>query len=333
MIDFGGTLTKAREAKGLSITQISAMTRLMPQQIEDLENENFSKIPAPIYGRGFVKLYCEAVGLDPKPLVAEFMDIYSGNRQPIIRMRKPAASPAPAPQPPRVETPPPPPAPSPEPAPAPEPMPEREEFASAPQAQESPQSDLAFEPEKKEEPKVEEARQNLDLFEREIENEILNHEDDEPIGIRSASEMPTPANDFKLEQQSIKLADPFKATPETTETHTKPSRFLPPESKEKDFFYEDKFPFSIPPSVIRFGILAIGAILVMWLVCALISKVWRAATNDEGSPAATEEISQIVNEGENESKSPENSGEKPSNIKFGPKTNREQIEVPPLYIY
>jgi hypothetical protein len=73
--------------------------------VENLENENFTKIAAPIYGRGFVKLYCEAVGIDPEPLVREFMDIYNGNRTPTIRMREkkpaPVAAPAAAP----VETP------------------------------------------------------------------------------------------------------------------------------------------------------------------------------------------------------------------------------------
>ena len=53
---------------------------MMVQVVEGLENEDFSKIVAPIYGRGFVKLYCETVGLEPKPLVDAFMEIYSGGR-------------------------------------------------------------------------------------------------------------------------------------------------------------------------------------------------------------------------------------------------------------
>ena len=80
MIEFGKTLRTAREAKGLSIGQIAERTHMMVQVVEGLENENFSKIVAPIYGRGFVKLYCEAVGIEPKPLVDAFMDIYSGGR-------------------------------------------------------------------------------------------------------------------------------------------------------------------------------------------------------------------------------------------------------------
>ena len=94
MIEFGKTLRTAREAKGLTTAQVAESTHMMIQIVEGLENEDFSRIVAPIYGRGFVKLYCEAVGLDPKDLIAEFMEIYNGNRPATIRVREvPPAAP------------------------------------------------------------------------------------------------------------------------------------------------------------------------------------------------------------------------------------------------
>ena len=66
---FGQTLRAAREAKGLSTSELAAQTHLLVQVVEGLENEDFRRIPAPIYGRGFVKLYCETVGLDPKQII------------------------------------------------------------------------------------------------------------------------------------------------------------------------------------------------------------------------------------------------------------------------
>ncbi len=107
MIEFGKTLREAREAKGLTIEDIVKKTHMMSRQIEALENEDFSIFAAPIYGRGFVKLYCETVGLDAKVMTAEFMDIFNGNREPTIRTREEApaspvatpATPAPAPEP------------------------------------------------------------------------------------------------------------------------------------------------------------------------------------------------------------------------------------------
>ena len=93
MIEFGKTLRAARESKGLTPGQIAEKTHMMVQMVEGLEKEDFSKIVAPIYGRGFVKLYCEAVGLEPKPLVDAFMEIYSGNRGASAAKPEPATPP------------------------------------------------------------------------------------------------------------------------------------------------------------------------------------------------------------------------------------------------
>ena len=87
MMEFGKSLRAAREAKGLTVCQIAEQTHLAPRTIELLENEDFSHIAAPIYGRGFVKLYCEAVGLEARPFVDEFMEIFNGNRDTEIRER------------------------------------------------------------------------------------------------------------------------------------------------------------------------------------------------------------------------------------------------------
>ena len=110
MIEFGKTLRSAREAKGYTVSQVAEMTHLKSSVVEGLENEDFSMIAAPIYGRGFVKLYCEAVGLEPKPLVDEFMAIMNGEREIAIKERPVAEPPAAA------EPPPPPPPPPPTPA-------------------------------------------------------------------------------------------------------------------------------------------------------------------------------------------------------------------------
>lgn len=98
MIEFGKSLRLAREAKGYTVAQLAEMTRLAPSLVSDLENEDFRQIAAPIYGRGFVRLYCEAVGLETKAFVDEFMEIFNGNREPHIKERPlPGTAPADAP--------------------------------------------------------------------------------------------------------------------------------------------------------------------------------------------------------------------------------------------
>ena len=110
-MSLGNTLRAAREACGLTTSELAARTHMLVQIVEGLENEDFRRIPAPIYGRGFIKLYCEAVDLDPKPLQAEFMDLFNRakdapakNVMPEVRSRPQTAEPPPQPTAPAQET-------------------------------------------------------------------------------------------------------------------------------------------------------------------------------------------------------------------------------------
>jgi len=69
----GQQLRAARERKELSPSQIASATRMKVQIVEDIENDDFSRIVAPIYAKGFIKLYAEYVGLEPAPLVQQYM--------------------------------------------------------------------------------------------------------------------------------------------------------------------------------------------------------------------------------------------------------------------
>ena len=105
-MSLGQTLRAAREAKGITASELAATTHLLVQIVEGLENEDFRRIPAPIYGRGFIKLYCEVVGLDPKPLQAEFTALYAMGVDPSQRAGKsPIAQPPPAATPQKKELP------------------------------------------------------------------------------------------------------------------------------------------------------------------------------------------------------------------------------------
>ena len=102
-MEFGKSLRSAREAKGYTVAQIAEKTHMLSAIVEGLENEDFSRIAAPIYGRNFVRLYCEAVGLESRPFVDEFMEILNGNHAPAIRERPVSTEPPPAASEPQVE--------------------------------------------------------------------------------------------------------------------------------------------------------------------------------------------------------------------------------------
>ena len=84
----GETLKNARVQKGLSLSDVAESTHMMVQVVEDLEREDFRRIAAPIYGRGFVRLYAELLELDSEPLIRDFMELYAGARTPAVRTKR-----------------------------------------------------------------------------------------------------------------------------------------------------------------------------------------------------------------------------------------------------
>lgn len=75
----GETLKNAREALGLSHKDVAESTHMLTQMVAEIEEEDYHRFTAPVYGKGFIKLFAKAVGLDPAPLVAEFLANPEGN--------------------------------------------------------------------------------------------------------------------------------------------------------------------------------------------------------------------------------------------------------------
>jgi hypothetical protein len=73
MFSPGGTLRAAREKLKLTQADIAEATRIKLHMVDAIENNDFSRIAAPLYGKGFIKLYAERVGLDPAPLIRDYL--------------------------------------------------------------------------------------------------------------------------------------------------------------------------------------------------------------------------------------------------------------------
>ncbi|RKY62709.1 MAG: hypothetical protein DRP99_05325, partial [Candidatus Latescibacterota bacterium] len=71
MAELHTRLREAREAKGISLGEISGNTRIKLEYLQAMEDGDFSFLPRP-YVRMFVKAYAEEVGLDPDEVLAEF---------------------------------------------------------------------------------------------------------------------------------------------------------------------------------------------------------------------------------------------------------------------
>jgi len=62
----GKNLRRYREASGISLREISAITRIPPQHLENIEADDFGLLPAPVYLKGFLKSYCKVLNLNPQ---------------------------------------------------------------------------------------------------------------------------------------------------------------------------------------------------------------------------------------------------------------------------
>lgn len=93
----GTLLREAREAKKLSVSEVSRETNIIPKYIQALEKEDYSQFPGETYALGFLRSYCEYLGLDTNHVIG----LYRGHQidqsqTPVKELTKPIhASPIP----------------------------------------------------------------------------------------------------------------------------------------------------------------------------------------------------------------------------------------------
>ncbi|MBP7275444.1 MAG: helix-turn-helix domain-containing protein [Kiritimatiellae bacterium] len=85
----GKQFREARERKGMSLAEAAEITRIKPTQIQAMEQGDFSSMAAPLYIKGFIRIYAKALGLDSRELIEHAMSAPDG---------PPASAPALAPE-------------------------------------------------------------------------------------------------------------------------------------------------------------------------------------------------------------------------------------------
>jgi cytoskeleton protein RodZ len=91
----GDYLRELRQRRGLSLEEMSRATRVASRYLECLESDRFSALPAPVFTRGFIRAYCQAVGEPPDEALARY-ESRDGATPPPPRTT-PAAGPPPVP--------------------------------------------------------------------------------------------------------------------------------------------------------------------------------------------------------------------------------------------
>lgn len=72
MESIGQTLKTARERRHISVADVVMATKMTSVFVKAIEADDFNALVAPVYARGFIKLYAACVGLDPMPLLKQF---------------------------------------------------------------------------------------------------------------------------------------------------------------------------------------------------------------------------------------------------------------------
>lgn len=70
--NFGETLRREREMRGVSLDEISNATRISTRFLLALENEQWHELPGGVFNRGFVRSIARFLGIDEDTLVAEY---------------------------------------------------------------------------------------------------------------------------------------------------------------------------------------------------------------------------------------------------------------------
>ena len=70
---FGRRLRAVREGQRISIAEIAESTKILGALLEGLEHDDVARWPTGLYRRAFIRAYATAIGLDPEPVVREFM--------------------------------------------------------------------------------------------------------------------------------------------------------------------------------------------------------------------------------------------------------------------
>lgn len=70
--DIGAFLESERKRQQISLEKLSRHTRISVRMLQALEAGEYEVIGTPLLIRGFLKVYCEALGVDPQPILEEY---------------------------------------------------------------------------------------------------------------------------------------------------------------------------------------------------------------------------------------------------------------------
>jgi cytoskeletal protein RodZ len=90
MHSFGSRLRYERERRQIALKSIAESTKINIALLEGLERDDVSRWPSGIFRKSFIRSYAEAIGVNPDPIVREFVELYPDPLE--IEVAAPAAA-------------------------------------------------------------------------------------------------------------------------------------------------------------------------------------------------------------------------------------------------
>src|SRR5215471_3607056 len=81
-MDVGLELRQARERRGLSLQQVSKITKISVPVLQAIEAADDARLPAPVFTRSFVKTYAAEVGLDRDDTLRRYLEQFESAESP-----------------------------------------------------------------------------------------------------------------------------------------------------------------------------------------------------------------------------------------------------------
>jgi cytoskeleton protein RodZ len=76
VLNVGAELQRAREARGLALSEVAQQLKFAPRQLEALEQDRFDLLPGGTFARGMVRNYARLLRIDPEPLLRSVGERY-----------------------------------------------------------------------------------------------------------------------------------------------------------------------------------------------------------------------------------------------------------------
>jgi len=72
-MSFGEELRRERELREITLGEIARATKIDIRRLEALESNDFGVLPEGLYRRGFIRAYCQHIGVDPESMVNAYL--------------------------------------------------------------------------------------------------------------------------------------------------------------------------------------------------------------------------------------------------------------------